>query len=205
MNTKTSIQALAAALGVLALAGCSLSPLIVTSSAPGGDIAATEIIQVVPAIIPTETMAGRCWTHALSVARADAWRCITDGGAIYDPCFTSPANLGEPVVVCGIDPVEGSSGFVLALSEPLPAPQLTGPTLPWLVEMENGVICRVMTGSRPAAGDQAAAFACDDLAYLVGEVQQGAIWTAQRAEIARSDQGFVASEPAPVRIRTAWQ
>lgn len=205
MDLKTSIRVIAAAAGMLALSGCSLPAPVTISPPQDAEITTTQVIRVVPAAIPAETRAGSCWTNALSVARDDAWRCMTAGGAIYDPCFTSPANLGEPVVVCGIDPAQGSSGFVLALSEPLPAPQITESDQPWLVELENGVFCRAITGSRPAKGAQAATYGCDDLTYLFGDVQQGAIWTAQRAEIALSDQGSVAGEPETVRIHTAWQ
>lgn len=205
MNLKQAFQTMAVAAGVLAMAGCSLPPLFTTSSSTGSDVLATQVVRVVPATLPAETVAGTCWVNALSVARADAWRCMTENGAIYDPCFATPASLGEQAVVCGIDPVQGTPGFTLALTEPLPAPQVSGSLLPWLIELENGVICRAVTGSRPGVGEKLVNYACDDLNYLIGDLQQGMPWTAESAGIASTDQGFVANSTTTARIRTAWQ
>jgi hypothetical protein len=48
-------------------------------------------------------------------------------------------------------------------------------------------------------------YACDDSSNLLGELQQGEIWMAEKAVIDLGDDGFVLVESEMVPIRTVWQ
>jgi len=164
-------------------------------------VTATEVIEYVPDV-PAETQAGACFTSASGLQREDAYRCTTDDGMIYDPCFVVDE---APTVVCGANPATGEAGFVLELTEPLPEPDLGALFNPWLVELEDGTMCGLSTGTAPVIDDVRADYACDDFSNLLGELQQGEIWMAEQAIIDMGDDGFVLVESEMVPIRTVWQ
>jgi hypothetical protein len=121
---------------------------------------------------------------------------------IYDPCFVVDE---APTVVCGANPATGEAGFVLELTEPLPEPDLGALFNPWLVELEDGTMCGLSTGTAPVIDDVRADYACDDFSNLLGELEQGEIWMAEQAIIDMGDDGFVLVESEMVPIRTVWQ
>jgi basic membrane protein A len=164
-------------------------------------VTATEVIEFVPDV-PTETQAGACFTSASGLQREDAYRCSTEDGMIYDPCFVVDE---APTVVCGANPVTGAAGFVLELTEPLPEPDLGALSQPWLVELEDGTVCGLSTGTAPVIDDVRADYACDDFSNLLGEFQQGEIWMAEQAIIDLGDDGFVLVESEMVPLRSVWQ
>jgi len=164
-------------------------------------VTATEVIQFVPDV-PDETQPGACFTSASGLQREDAYRCSTEDGMIYDPCFVVD---DAPTVVCGADPITGAAGFVLELTEPLPEPELGTLSQPWLVELQDGTVCGLSTGTAPVIDDVRADYACDDFSNLLGELQQGEIWMAEQAIIDLGDDGFVLVESEMVPIRTVWQ
>jgi len=127
-----------------------------------GAVTSTEVINYVPTEIPTETQSGSCWTNAIGLGREDAYRCMVDN-QIYDPCFVVDE---QPTVVCGANPVTGETGFVLELTEPLPAPDAGDVAMPWMIELADGTICGLMTGTIPVVDDRAAPYGCADQTYL---------------------------------------
>jgi basic membrane protein A len=164
-------------------------------------VTATQVIEYMPEV-PGETQAGSCFTSASGLQREDAYRCMTEDDEIFDPCF---AVDDEPTVVCGANPATGAAGFVLELTEPLPEPDLGALSQPWLVELEDGTICGLSTGTAPVVDDVRADYACDDSTNLLGELQQGEIWMAEKAVIDLGDDGFSLVESEMVPIRTVWQ
>ena len=91
---------------------------------------------------------------------------------------------------------------MLELTEPLPEPELGQLSNPWLVELEDGTVCGLSTGTAPVIDDVRADYACDDFSNLLGELQQGEIWMAEQAIIEPGDDGFVLVESQMVPIRT---
>jgi heat shock protein HslJ len=166
------------------------------------EITATEVIVYTPANIPVETRPGSCFTNALGLGREDAYRCTTDANEIFDPCFLANE---APTVVCGANPTTGETGFVLALTEPLPEPDLGNLTQPWLVELADGAICGLATGTAPVIEDKRANYFCDDNWSLLGDLQAGEVWLAEKVLIDRAEDGFVVTESTMVPIRTVWR
>ncbi len=168
------------------------------ASAP---VASTEVINYTPTEIPTETQSGSCFGSAIGLGREDAYRCMV-GNQIYDPCFVVD---DEPTVVCGANPTTGETGFVLELTEPLPAPDVGNLSMPWLIELADGTVCGLMTGTVVGVDDRTAPYGCPDGTYLFEDFQQGQVWMAEQAVIDLGDDGFVVTESEMVPIRTVWQ
>lgn len=172
------------------------------ASQPAANVTATEMITFTPTAIPTETRPGSCFTNAIGLGREDAYRC-TVGNQLFDPCF---AVDDVPTIVCGANPASGETGFVLALTEPLPAPEVGQLSKPWLVELADGQVCGLLTGTVPGAGDRVSPYGCPDGSYLFEEFQQdGEVWLAEKAVIGLNDDGFFVEQSEMVPIRRVWQ
>jgi basic membrane protein A len=166
-----------------------------------GQVTATEVIQYTPTEVPSESRPGSCFSNAIGLGREDAYRC-TVGNEIHDPCFVVDE---APTVVCGANPTTGETGFVLELTEPLPQPDMGALSMPWLVELADGTICGIMTGTVPGVGDRTAGYGCTDGTNLFDDFQQGEVWLAEQAVIALGNDGFVVEASEIVPIRTVWQ
>jgi heat shock protein HslJ len=166
-----------------------------------GDVTATEVITFTPTAVPAETREGSCFANAIGLGRADAYRC-TVGNEIFDPCFVVD---DAPTVVCGANPTTGDIGFVLALTEPLPAPEAAGPAKPWLVELAGGQVCGLMTGTVVGVDGRIAPYGCPDQSYLFEDFQRGDIWMAEKAVIGLNDAGFFIEQSQMVPIARVWQ
>jgi heat shock protein HslJ len=177
------------------------SPQAADDQADGG-VTATEVISFVPSEIPTETQSGSCFTNAIGLGREDAYRC-TVGNAIFDPCFVVD---DAPTVVCDANPASGETGFVLELTEPLPDPDV-GQQLPqpWLVELADGQVCGLLTGTVVGVGERIAPYGCPDRTYLFEDFQQGTVWLAEKAVIGPNDDGYFIEQSEMVPISRIWQ
>jgi hypothetical protein len=174
-------------------------------------ITATQVITFVPEITPTVRQAGSCFTNAIGLGRADAWRCTTDDNLIHDPCFelSIVRPVGDmPTVVCGADPITGERGFVLELTEPLPAPDPGDLSNPWLVQLSDGTFCGLLTGTVPGVDDQIAPYACADQArsnlmqeFLIFDP----LWFAQSVVFDLGDEGFVIRSSVRTPVATVWR
>jgi basic membrane protein A len=166
------------------------------------EVTATEVIAFVPAEIPTDTQSGSCFAGAIGLGRDDAYRC-TVGNQIYDPCFVVD---DIPTVVCGANPATGETGFMLDLTEPLPAPEPGNLAQPWLIELADGQVCGLMTGTVVGVDDRIAPYGCPDGSYLFQDFQQeGDVWLAEKAVIGVNDNGYFIEASEMVPIRTVWQ
>jgi hypothetical protein len=167
------------------------------------EVSETEVITFIPMQMPTQRQSGSCFGSALGVGRADAYRC-TVGNTIYDPCFIVD---NEPTLVCGADPTTNEIGFVLELTEPLPAPDAS--TLPvaqpWLIELADGPICGLMQGTRPGNEQGVGAYGCTDQTYLLEDLQPGDVWQAEQVVFDLGDDGFVITDSKTVALRRVWQ
>ena len=110
----------------------------------------TQVITFVPEIPEGgDEQEGSCWTSSLSIPdREDAWRCQDNQNSIYDPCFSFSDK--PDMVVCGVDPTTDDKGFVMTLTEPLPAPDIPEgvdySNQAWLIELADGTNLRVHDG-----------------------------------------------------------
>src|SRR6266851_7791830 len=97
-----------------------LSASTLVAAAPGSEPARQTKVTVFQPSIPTEqARSGDCQTNSIAVSRPGVWRCIADN-EIYDPCFENSKLRGS--VICDSNPARGTTGFILRLNKPLPAP-----------------------------------------------------------------------------------
>src|SRR5262249_44649744 len=141
---------------------------------------------------------GECWTESAAVDRPEAWRCAA-GNEIYDPCF-AVAGLAD-AVVCGVDPARRKDGFVLDLVKPLPArsPSEVSEPLPWLLELADGSVCELSTGTSAEVAGQDVPYECSDsrpctdrCPYLTGvasNLRRGTVWHADKLAFRSSRHG----------------
>jgi hypothetical protein len=111
---------------------------------------ATQVIRYTPpAQLPAKTESGHCWTSSIAAPyRPDAFRCMV-GNEIHDPCF---ATAQKDRVVCDMNPASGEAGFVLKLTQALPAPEpppTANENWAWLIELADGSACFPFTGTNP--------------------------------------------------------
>lgn len=168
---------------------------------PAPPFQATEVIDYLPTEIPDETQPGSCFTTAIGLGRADAYRCMVDN-AIYDPCF---AVGDEPTVICDADPLSETDGFILSLTEPLPEPEVGMLAMPWLIELADGTVCGLLTGTRPGVGERTASYGCQGGTYLFDDFQQNQLWLAEEATFGLNDDGFFVETSQLVPLQRVWR
>jgi eukaryotic-like serine/threonine-protein kinase len=160
----------------------------------------TQVIEFHPAGVPTQELSGSCWSVSDVLNRDDAWRC-TAGDIIYDPCFSIPGD--SQAVVCYSTPLDESTGFKLDLTDPLPA---RGTPLSfksaWVVELADGTKCVFMTGATTVFEGERVNYSCSDGGYILGELQEGQVWTARK--IRPSSDFSSIEESVQVFIKIVW-
>lgn len=167
-------------------------------------VSETQVISFTPIVIPEESQEGNCFANAIGLGRADAWRCMV-GNQIYDPCFQVD---DAPTLVCGVDPLQEDGGFVLELTEPLPDVNAGEIALPWIIELDDGTVCRVMTGTIPGVGDETAPYGCADDAqsYLMATLDtELPVWFARRVTFDLGEDGFSIRSSVRQPVASVWQ
>jgi hypothetical protein len=170
----------------------------------------TTVITYVPEIVPDVSEPGSCFSNAIGLGRADAWRCTTEDNLIHDPCFeVSDETASDGVtIVCGADPIIGETGFALELTEPLPAPEPGTAPGAWLVQLGDGTVCGLLTGTVAGGEDWIAPYACADDAdsVLTDQIfEAGPVLFAQRADVDLTDAGFVVVSSVRTPVATIWR
>lgn len=181
-------------------------------------VTATQVNVFQPTLPVTgKAQQGYCWTQSVAIPRTNAWRCMIDS-AIQDPCFsTSDPNK----VVCGVSPITHQKGFVIQLTKPLPAQTATSPQAAnsaWVVQLEDGSVCRPYTGTLRIVNGSPVKYFCSDsgkcmpnvgcqhMTGLLDSLTPGKIWTAQKATYSTSPTGGITLEKVTqVNIATVWQ
>jgi hypothetical protein len=111
-------------------------------------------------------------------------------------------------VVCGADPISGEEGFVLELTEPLPAVEVYESDRAWLIQLGDGTICGMMTGTVPGVGGQVAPYGCADEAqsYLMEEFDtEFPLWFAQDVTFDLGENGFSIRSSVLKPIASVWR
>lgn len=179
----------------------------------------TQVVAYAPAIPASSTpvVQGSCWTSSIAAPfRSDAWRCSV-GNSINDPCFRIP---GSKNLLCGADPArpDATSSFVLALTEPLPAPEAAGGPVPanwaWLLQLADGTVCSPFTGTLPIVeGGISANYGCaprtpgGEGLLLFGDLNASTSeWTAEAGTIIASGSGLpIIANEETVPVAAVWQ
>jgi hypothetical protein len=200
-------------LAALCLGIFLLSPNSIWAAAAA---AATEVKKFKPAVPAGAMVSGSCWTESIAVQRTGAWRCMV-GDEIYDPCFSA----GQPnKVICDADPVEQKKGFVLQLTKPLP-PRTFNVIVTdsaWLLQLDDGSVCRPYTGTMSAINGSVVRYYCSDsgtckfgancqhMTGLLDFPRAGKIWTVQKVTYSVLPTGEIKLEQnRQVTIKTVWR
>ena len=183
-----------------------------TGMQPPGDTAGvkevyeTQIIDFKPGV-PEAVKPGLCWTRSnIPFARKDAWRCMSEN-KVMDPCFV--ANDGE-TIICGANPAQGEVGFKLDLTAPLPeATYELGPgtsNLTWMFETADGTLFKFATGIADRVEGQRINYVSKKKSIvIVGDLQPGKVWQAQKVTLKRSKKTIAIQETELVDIRRLWR
>jgi hypothetical protein len=193
---------------LLFLAGCTkVTPVAVTFKptriSTVAAITKSESTQVIifhPRSVPSQERTGSCWSTSNVLNRVDAWRCTSDN-TIYDPCFSSPEN--SQVVICDTSPLTDSTGFKLNLTGSLPVRGTVSPvTSAWVFELADGTNCSFLGGATATFEGKRVNYSCSDGWFILGELQEGQVWTARKIRIS-SDLSSI-EESTQVIIKIVW-
>ena len=164
------------------------------------ELESTQVIVFYPLGVPTQERRGSCWSSSNVLDRVDAWRC-TSGDIIYDPCFSISGNI--QAVICDTSPLDNSTGIKLNLTEPLPAHwSIPNPISAWVFELADGTNCSFLGGATAAFGGKRVNYSCTDGWYVLGDLQKGKIWIAQKIRLSSDFSSIV--ESVKVFMRIAW-
>src|SRR5262245_44310658 len=174
----------------------------------------TEVTIFHPAVPSGPKRSGECWTDSIAVARAGVWRCMVDN-EIYDPCFSSPGLNGA--VICGANPASKEPGFVLELTKPLPKPSTPGliHPRPWLVQLSDGTVCEIQTGTIASVKRIDVPYGCSDshqctdsgcpyMTGLTAKFARGKVWMAEKITYGSSDKGLKLLGRKRVAVTAVW-
>ena len=171
----------------------------------------TEVIRFVPHSPGRGMLSGHCWTDSIAIARPDAWRCMS-GNEIYDPCFEGK---DKGFVVCDPNPAKGDPGRRMKLTAPLPEPEgQPGPAIDpgaWLVELEDGTICRPGTGTSEEIEGKIAHYFCESREKgvevdLLGDLDTSRpLWTAEKAIVSEGAKGPKLIRAEKIGIKRVWR
>jgi hypothetical protein len=160
----------------------------------------TQVIEFHPAGVPTEERSGSCWSTSDVLNRVDAWRCMADN-SIYDPCFSIPGN-GQ-AVICAASPLGDSTGFKLNLTGALPASGTVSPVKSaWAFELADGTTCTFVGGATAAFEGKRVNYSCSDGWVILGELQEGQVWTARKVHLSPDLSSI--EESVQVFIKIVW-
>ena len=175
----------------------------------------TEVTIFRPSMPDGPSRSGECWTDSIAVSRSGVWRCMV-GNEIYDPCFSS-AGLTN-AVICDANPAQGSAGFVLKLTKPLPKPSSQAPiySRPWLVKLADKTTCEIQTGTIAFVAGLEVPYGCSDsqqcsdkgcphMTGLSAKFKRGKIWIADKVTFKSSDKGLQLISRTPVAVSAVWK
>lgn len=177
-------------------------------------ITKTKVLRFIPPV-PADKREGSCWTNSNIVKRPDVWRCMS-GNMIFDPCYTA---RDRKTIVCDARPdVKKPSGFVLQLTQPLPAPEDFGgaSSSASLIELEDGTLCDPISGASGAADGvrtERISYSCrknSENIVVFGDLKPGKVWMAEKGVLVEQKSNddlppFLMKNLQKVNIRTVWQ
>ena len=178
-----------------------------SSAIQASGIISTNVIHfAAPEILPEIKTTGDCEESSVAQPyRQDAWRCIVQD-EIYDPCFTVAE---KDLVFCPADPSKTNS-ILIKLENPLPkpfVPAITKNNWAWFLKLADGTYCSPFTGTLPPLKDGVASYGCSGESgkVLLGDLNDGTVWTAKEAILVQSGQNWVVKSSQQIAIDTVWQ
>jgi len=151
----------------------------VAADAPGGG--RTQIKLLTPfgqnglsiGLAVTQRVNGDCFAPSVaSPSRPDAWRC-SSGNGILDPCYQRILG-GENQLACPVGGPWPANVVLLTLTKPLPSePRKESgrdTTLPWALELANGLRCTLFTGATAPVAGMRINYGCPGGFQVVGDI-----------------------------------
>ena len=115
------------------------------------------------------------------------------GNEIYDPCFQIPGLKGS--VVCDADPASAKAGFRLKLTKPLPKrSESEGEARPWMLQLADGTVCTIMTGTTPFVNNEALPYGCEIKSEHPVKEEDQNVWTSLSETIDHSGPVWMVKE-----------
>ena len=193
-------------LGVILLA--TMIVLTGTTAAAPQSTGATQITLYVPfntgglsvGLAVTQRANGSCFAgSAASSGRSDAWRCSA-GNAILDPCYQG-VQQGKTLLACPDTPWSANV-TLLTLTKELPLKEANkdaiAKSLPWALELANGMRCELLTGATWGVAGMRANYGCGDNSYVIGDPDRSQpLWRV-------FFQGMRSFGVTQVGVRVAW-
>lgn len=171
---------------------------------PAKQATVTTFVDYIPRA-PAKRATGLCWGRSEVLTLANAWRCGTDTGTVYDPCFSIAAH-DDTHVVCGADPATGATGIWLTLREPFFLPPIEQQTPQfWRLALVDQTTCTILAGATLTFANQPLRYQCDDGRFILGNLQPGPLWLAQKVAIAPTASGYQLTTQTTVAVRTVWR
>jgi hypothetical protein len=138
------------------------------------------------------------------------------GDEIYDPCFSN-AGLTN-AVICDANPAAASAGFVLKLTEPLPARSSNAAAhpRPWLAKLADGSTCEIQTGTIAFVAGLEVPYGCSDsqpcndngcphMTGLTDKFERNKVWIADKVTFKSSNTGLHLISRKPVAVSAVWE
>ncbi len=192
-----------------------IAGLLTSATCAARDVRKTTVTVFTPRVPVERSRSGECWTDSIAVTRRGAYRCMV-GNEIYDPCFTN-LNLAD-AVICGANPANASTGFIVNLTKPLPKPpahQSVHPR-PWLVKLADGTICEIQTGTIAFVAGIEVPYGCSDskkcdakgcpyMTGLTAKFKRDKVWTADKVAFSSSASGLKLLNHKPIAVSEIWE
>lgn len=171
----------------------------------------TTIINYTPTLPVGTSKPGTCFSGSIATPRAGAWRCMS-GNQLFDPCFSLPKLTNA--VICGADPSQNKGGFQLDLQSPIPSNKglPPAPDSAWMVELQNGVVCSIFTGTQVIInGFGVVAYGCNDVntpgtySGLLSPFQTGPVWQVHKLTYTIRRGTPIPGQVEQVPVKTVWR
>ncbi len=181
-------------------------PVVETVALPATTMSGTQVISFDPASLPANPsqapVPGTCEASE-RVPRAGAYRCTTEGGGVFDPCFS----VGAGILGCGPNPVMGSWAAVVQSTGALPetVDRASQPVAFYLDLGSSYPPCSAGTTAPKELNGQVVTFTCQAPgAWILGPLDTStARWSAQY--VTTDTQGeTVTSGPTAADVAQAW-
>lgn len=212
MKTKTLFMLCGLMWAGILLAACSGSTITGFEQSGEGAVGpqqieeATEVIKFDPGSIAADEqpVSGECRELA---AVPGTYQCDLES-EVTGPCFA----LGGTRLLCGPNPVSNKVHALVSPSGPLPpvSPPSPDRTVPFFVELVNGMTCTYRTAPEPVIiGGVTAQYECDEpYTFLLGEGEppfsrDAPMWEAGLYTL-DPDTGTSPSGKVPVNILRVW-
>lgn len=212
MKTNNLCMILGLVLAGISLAACSGSTVTGIEQAGEGAVGpqqieeATEVVKFDPASIAADQQPVSAACRELA-AVPGTYQCDLES-EVTGPCFA----LGGTRLLCGPNPVSNTVHALVSPSGPLPpvTPPSPDRTVPFFVELANGMTCTYRTAPEPVIiGGVAAQYECDEpYTFLLGEgdppfSRDAPMWEAGLYTL-DPDTGTSPSGKLPVDILRVW-